>query len=371
MKHIFSVILLIAVMAGFSGPLQPTTAGAEALTLRMLIWEGYAPAGLREKFVRLVKEKHGVDLTIEVSYVNGNDDFFPALRDGKADIISPSHPVPKDERWKLIKLKLTLPIDLGNVPNYGNLLPSLQKAEYCTQGGEVYAVPHVRGPYGLAYNTAKISEPPDSWEILWDPAFKNRYTLGKDAYVHNVSITALALGVSAADMNNFRKVNTPGMKEKLAQLAAGSAPMWEGVDSADNLKGLSLAVVWGFSFPGLKEMGEEWKIAEPKEGTTGWVDNFMISHTLEAKPKLRRIAEEWLNFVLSDDYQIYDVRGLAAGPVTTTVRAKLTDAEVAQFRLDDPAHFEKNRILWKILNKKDRRGLQKLWTGALKKSGRL
>ena len=220
---------------GFLGhlfnPPGPAPAQAEAMTLRMLVWEGYAPAELREQFVRLVKEKHGVDLTIDVAYVNGNDDFFPALRDKKADLISPSHPVPKDERWKLIKLKLTLPIDLANVPNYQNVLPSLQKADYCTVDGKVYAVPHVRGPYGLAYNTALVQTPPDSWNVLWALEYK--------------------------------------------------------------------------------------------------------------------------------------------GKVTTTVRAKLSDDEIARFHLDDPSHFEKNRILWKILKKRDRKGLQKLWTNALKKSGKL
>ncbi len=80
---------------------------------------------------------------------------------------------------------------------------------------------------------------------------------------------------------------------------------------------------------------------------------------------LRKIAEEWCNFVLSDDYQIYDVRGLACAPVTTTVQAKLTPEEIAQFHLDEPSHFEKNRILWKILGKKDRKGLEGLWTDAL------
>ena len=57
-------------------------------TLRMLVWEGYAPADLRADFVKLVKDKYGVDLKIEVNYVAGNDDFFPALKEGSADMVS-------------------------------------------------------------------------------------------------------------------------------------------------------------------------------------------------------------------------------------------------------------------------------------------
>ncbi len=362
--HSLLVALLVITALVVGG--QP--AFAKEATLRMLVWEGYTPDSVKEPFIKMIKEKYDVDLKIEETFVAVNDDFFPALRDGKADIISPSHNVPKDQRWKLIKLKLVLPLNLDNIPNYKNILPSLQRADYCVMDGQVYAVPSVRGPYGLAYNTAKVTEEPTSWNILWAPQYKGQYTLGKGVYQHNVSLTALAAGVAPADIYSFKAVNNPEIQGKLESLAANAAPMWVGVDDPDSLKGKALAVVWGFSLPALKEMGETWKIAEPKEGTTGWVDNFMISHTLADKPELKRIAEEWLNYVLEDEYQIYDIRGLACAPVTTSVKSKLTPEEVAQFHLDDPTHFEKNRIMWKALAKKDRKGLEKLWNDALKKA---
>ncbi|MCP4716718.1 MAG: extracellular solute-binding protein, partial [Deltaproteobacteria bacterium] len=309
-----------------------------------------------------------IDLKLNIKYVSGNDAFFPALRDGQADIISPSHNVPRDKRWKIMKLNMVLPLNLDNIPNYKNIIPALQKADYCTEGGKVYAVPHVRGPYGLAYNTTLVKEAPTSWNAFWEPQYKGKYVLGgAGQYEHNVSMTALAMGIAPEKIYDFKTINTPELQAKLADLAVNAQGMWVGVDDVKTLKGRSIAAVWGFSLPELKKMGETWKIAEPKEGTTGWVDNFMISNTLKDKPKLLKIAEEWLNFVLSDDYQVYDVRGLACAPVTTTVKAKLTAEEVAQFHLDDPGHFQKNRILWKVLGKQDRKGLKSLWDAALAK----
>ncbi len=359
-------ILLVVVMFSF---ILAAVASAEDATLKMLVWEGYAPDELTSQFKQLVKEKYDIDLNLEITFCAGNDEFFAVLRDGKADIISPSHNIPKDLRYKLIDMKLTLPINMENVPNYKNLLPALQKADYCTVGDEVYAVPLVRGPYGLAYNTAEFAEEPSSWDIFWDPQYAGKYALGgPDQYEHNVSMAALAAGIPVSNIWDFKSLNTPEMKEKLAALAINAHGMWEGVDDASTLKGLSFAAVWGFSLPELKALGEEWKIAEPKEGTTGWVDNFMISHTLADQPNLRRIAEEWLNFVLSDDFQVYDVRGLACAPVTTTVTAKLTPEEISRLHLDDPTHFDKNRILWKIHTKKDRNGMKRLWDGAMDKA---
>ncbi|MDM8525173.1 extracellular solute-binding protein [Desulfococcaceae bacterium HSG8] len=338
-----------------------------AETLKFLAWKVYVPEEYQKKFIQLVKEKHGVDLKLDIKYATTPDEFFPALRDNKADIITPSHNVPRDSRYQLIKHKLVLPLNLENIPNYKNVESSLQKAAYCTEGGAVYAVPIARGPYGLAYNTAILPEAPKSWNILWDPRFKDKYAIGKFQYEENIFSTALAMGFSRNDISNYKKLNTPKFQEKLAQLVANAHGMWEIEDKPKDLKGLSLATSWGDSLNGLKEMGEIWKMAEPVEGTTAWVDNFMISRTLKDKPKLKQIAEEWLNIVLSDEYQVYVVlRGIGTLPVITTIMDKLTPDEIARFRHDDPDHFKNNRILWPSLGKADRRGLKRLWDKAMK-----
>lgn len=92
----------------------------------------------------------------------------------------------------------------------------------------------------------------------------------------------------------------------------------------------------------------------------------MISRTLKDKPKLKQIAEEWLNMILSDDYQVYVVQGIGIVPIVTTVMEKLTLNEIARFHLDDPDHFKNNRILWPLLSKTNRRGLKRLWEKAMK-----
>ncbi len=363
-QHV-STVLLVMGICFLACPPKPVWSETE--TLRMLVWPSYDSKLHEEAFIRLVREKHGIDLKLEVTHIAMNDDVFPALRDGKADIVSPSHQVPKDQRFQLIKLKLVLSLNLNNIPNYKNVIPALQNTVYFTEGSDIYGVPVARGPYGLAYNTEIVKEPPQTWNILWDPAYKGKYTLGKEQYEQNVYITALAMGMSAADMSNYAKLNTPEFQEKLAQLAAGAKTMWIGEDKPEDLKGLALAASWGSALSGLKEKGEIWKMADPKEKTTAWLDNFMISHTLESNPKLRRIAEDWLNFVLSDDYQEYLVRTVLFEPVTTTVSSRLTPEEIANFHLDDSAYFEKNRILWPVLEKTDRKGIKRLWDDAVAK----
>ncbi len=111
-------------------------------------------------------------------------------------------------------------------------------------------------------------------------------------------------------------------------------------------------------------MGEVWAMAEPKEGTTAWVDNLMISHTLKDKPKLRQIAEELINIVVSDDNQIEYSNG-GGTPVTSTIMDKLSPEIIKRAHLDDPDYFKNNMVLWPTLSKVDRKGLKRLWDKAL------
>ncbi|KPA13303.1 spermidine/putrescine ABC transporter substrate-binding protein [Candidatus Magnetomorum sp. HK-1] len=335
-------------------------------TLRMLVWEPYLAGKLpQESFIKLVKEKFNVKLKLDIKYVTSDDDFHPALRDDKTDVIVLSHCSPKDKRYQLIKLNLTLPLDLKNIPNYPHVLPSLQSADYCSENGNVYCVPVARGPYGLVYNTNIFKQAPDSWNIFWDPKYKGKYSLGRDQYEQNVYFTALAMGYSSKDMYNYKKLNTPEFQKKLGQLAKNAHSLWVGTDQAEDLKGLAFAASWGVSLPGLKKSGEIWKLGHPKEGTTAWLDNFMLSALLEKRPLLKRIAEAWINYTLTNEYQEYIVRFMGAEPITTTIKNTLTKDEIKTLGLDNPSLFNKKYILFPTLEKTDRKGLKRLWKKAM------
>ena len=68
-----------------------------------------------------------------------------------------------------------------------------------------------------------------------------------------------------------------------------------------------------------------------------WADCFMLGQSLENQPKLLQIAEEWLNYALSDAYQADILRVAGYEPVTTTVINVLTPEEQARLHLSDPA----------------------------------
>lgn len=339
------------------------------VTLNMLTWEGYSPDGQVKRFKKLVKEKYNEDLTFNITYISSADEYFDNIRRKSVDIIAPSHNIIKDQRYKLIVAKLILPIDIENIPNYSKLLPALKNAGYTTEKGKLYSVPLVHGPYGLAYNVDKLSSPPESWNIFWDPKFKDKYTISSDYSEVNVYIAALAEGVSPSDLTNIEKLKSPEISQRLTQLIKNANSLWEGVDSADGFQNNVIGAAWGFSFPELAKRGQTWKMADPKEGTTGWVDGHAITYTLRDKPKHKRIAEEWINFTISDDFQLNAiVKGIGSAPVNISIKDKLTKQEIKDFHFDDPNYFSEKRILWPVLSTRERNFIRDLWKKALANS---
>jgi len=335
-------------------------------TLNVLIWDGYAPKKFVSAFEEKIEKKYDRKVKLNVMTATSSDDFYNKVRDKSVDLITPSHHSIKDERFDFITKKLLLPIDLENIPNYKNLIQDYKKAEFCTENNEVYGIPIANGPYGLGYNSELIT-PPGSWKIFWDDNYKKRYSLGLHEYLYNVNLTALALGYPKESISSYDALNNDIFKKKLRQLAVNAKSFWIGVDYADDLKGLDFAASWGDSFSELKRQGELWKMANPKEGTLWWIDVYALSWALADQPFMKKVAEEWINEVLSTDFQIENlVREVQIYPVITNIENMLTHKEKLTLLTNSPESVVGSKILQQTYSQRDRNGLKLMWDEALK-----
>jgi spermidine/putrescine-binding protein len=335
--------------------------------LRLLIWEGHAPQAHVSRFEKRIEEKYDVKVKLHISYLKGTDDYYSSIRGGSVDMLMMTHHLFKDKRFNFIKNKLFLPLDLKNIPNFKHVIPALQKAEYLSSKGQVYGVPESQGPYALAYNKSLLKEEPKSWDILWDPRFKGKYVIGANEYIYNAMITALALGYPRESLGSYDALNNPTFKKSLRQLAVNAHSFWIGVDKADDLSGHLLAAVWGDSFATLQQRGEQWAMAEPAEGTPFWIDNYVITSALADKPFLKKIAEEYINSLLTTDYQVGHILGVVGTiPIISNTRHRLTAEEKKWPNLGAPNFSDKDRILLPTYSKRNRNGLKLLWDEAIK-----
>jgi spermidine/putrescine transport system substrate-binding protein len=334
--------------------------------LRLLVWEGYAPEAQREQFIQFISEKYSVDLILKVEYIADAEDGFEALRLKKADIVSPAHNRINDKRYKMIDSGLLLPLNLDNLPNYQQLTPSFKQLTFLVKDGVHYGLPFAWGPYGLVYNTEVFDKAPQSWSVLWDPKYSGHYSVADYGEI-NIYLTALAMGYEPKDLSDFDKLNNEAFKAKLAGLLSNAKSLWVGVDTADDLEQKKLASSWGFSLPELKQRGEIWKWAYPKEGVPGWIDNHVISQELASKPQLKRIAEEWINFTISNEFQTSVlVEALSTNSVNMETVETATDEQKRGFyakSLNDPDAII---VLMPELDRRTRNGVDNLWNKALK-----
>ncbi len=335
--------------------------------LRLLIWEGYAPKKHVKDFETEIEAKYHRKVKLEISFAESSDDFFDAVRNNSVDLITVSHHSIKDERYNFIAKKLILPIDPKKIPNHSNMIAELKNADFHTSDGDIYGVPVANGPYGLAYNTEKLKQVPQSWKIFWDPAYKNKYIIGANEYLYNINITALVLGYPRDSISSFDALNNKAFNEKLRALAVNAHSLWIGVDRAEELVGLTFATSWGDSLTSLKRMGEIWKMADPQEGILWWIDEYALTWALADRPFIKKVAEEWINKSLSPEFQLdHVVREVGIYPVVTNITDKLTEDEKNRIFPSPDSSFMDKRILQHTYSHRDRNGLKLMWDEALK-----
>jgi len=364
MRHLnykFLSISLSTILC-FCSPLT----SAQSVTLNIQCWEGYASHYV-EGFKKLVKDKHNIDITINITNVSDPNEFWQMARAKKVDLISPAHNIPKSKKWPFIKGGVAIPVNLNNIPNYKYVIPFLQKNDFVTENNKVYGVPYTMGPYGLAYNADKVKEP-KSWNVLWGAAAVGKYTISKDYPDANIYTSALILGSTYGDLYDIKKLrssagNEDAIQEKLNALAKNAYSLWAGTANPDEFDKLHYATTWGYAVSEANKKGLNWKMARPSEGTTMWVDHWVITSAVEGDKVKKMLAEEWINYGLGIELQVGVIRNWGVSPVITNLGDHITSAERDTFAVGEDTYW-KGLSLWENQDKRTSNANAKVWKKA-------
>ena len=270
--------------------------------LRIDVWTSYAPEEAINDFKKIILKKYNKNIQVEARVVLSPDEFFDRVRSGQVDIFSPSHNFLKDERTEFIKHNLVLPITQKDVPNLALVEKRYITNSFVTEKQKLYGIPAAAGGYSLLYNKDLIKTAPTSWNVLWDPKYKNKYAISRDFYEANIYITALAFGYSQEEMSDISKLDNPKFKLKLKELLA-NAHFWDGAPKEKDLKGILFTTAWGVTGSVKDDVNNKWAFSFPKEGITFWTDYLSVTTAANRSPFVRTLAFEWLDMVLSKSYQ--------------------------------------------------------------------
>ncbi len=283
-EKIFAGVLLGAGMA-----MMVPQANAE--TLRLLTWGGYAP----EKVVKMFKAETGID--VEVTNSN-NEEMISKLRaTGGAgfDLVQPSQDRIAGAQ---VEYDIYKPIDLSKINTklfIASMLKGTQKNT--TVNGKVYGVPDVWGTSALTVNTKKA------------PGIKDYLDLCKPEYAGKVTYrlkrpTLIAFAFSMG-MDPFAAYGDPAkyqkilnkVQTKLLSCKANVKTYWTGGDALINLirsGEVVAAMAWDGSGWKVNAEMPDVKTIAPTSGALGWIDTF----ALPKKTRAEDAAYKWINFVM-------------------------------------------------------------------------
>lgn len=267
-------VMLLSILAGCSF--------GKKETLTVYNWADY----IDESVIRQFEKEYGARVIYET--FSTNEDMYVKLKSGGAgyDVVFPSDYMIE----RMIKEDMLVKIDMNNIDNYKYIDETFKNLDF--DPNNEYSVPYLWGTLGILYDEEVVTEPVDSWNILWDEKYKGQILmLDSQRDSIGVALKRLGFGLNAENVEQLELAKKELIEQKplvMAYIVDEVKDMMIGKEGA-------LAVVWsGEAMEVITEAGGGFKYVVPKEGSNIWFDNMVICKTTKNK----ELAEKFINFMI-------------------------------------------------------------------------
>jgi spermidine/putrescine-binding protein len=258
----------------------PAEAPQASGTLEFLSWEGYDFPDDGVPAMKAFKDANGV--TVNSTYIGSHDDIQAKIAGGGGEGVDL---ITYYQGYKPLyrELGILSALDEAKLPNLGNLFPFFGSdigSFWIEPDGTRTGVPMFWGALGITYDSAVLTTPPDTYDLLFEPDYKGKVTLADDpvgAYTQAGHI----LGIDVAQMTeeDFQTV-TDWLKRLIAQ-TKGVAPSYG--DATTRLVSGDAVVSflgWAAMNSFAKAAGKDTVLTVlPREGGYSFVDAYAIPPT--------------------------------------------------------------------------------------------
>ena len=305
----------------------PNTLGPTEDTLNIIAWAGYAEDGSNDKTVDWVhpfQQQTGCKVNVKIG--NTSDEMVTLMKTGQYDGVSASG----DATLRLIYSGDVAPVNTALVPSYATIADFLKDRSWNSVGGKMYGIPHGWGANVLTWRTDKVSPPPDSWGVVFDPnsPYKGKVT----AYDSPIYIADAALYLKATkpelkitnpyelDQQQFQAAVDllKVQKTLIGEYWADYTKAVQALESGDTVLGTEWQVNANLVNAGKKAKVES---TVPKEGSTGWSDTWMVS----AKAKHPNCMYKWMDWVTSPKVNAQVAEWFGEAPAQTKACEQTSD----------------------------------------------
>lgn len=257
-----------------------------------------------------------------------NEIMYPKIEAGAAayDVVCPSDYMIQ----KMIENDLLSELNFDNIPlakqNIGEQYYE-QAKEFDAQNR--YSVPYCWGTVGILYNKTMVTEPIDSWSVLWDEQYKDNILMQdsvRDAFM-------VALKLNGASMNSTDAAELEAAKDALiAQKPLTQAYVIDQV--RDKMIGGEAAIGVIYSGEAIYTQREnpDLEYVIPKEGTNVWLDCWVIPKNAPNKEN----AEKFINFLCREDIALMNFDYITYSTPNDAARALIEDEDIRNSQIAFP-----------------------------------
>lgn len=284
-------------------------------TIRVYNWGEYISNGDDES-LDVIAEFEARFSNIKVDYKTyaTNEEMYAKIASGSADydVLIPSDYMIS----KMISEDMLAPIDFANIPNYSKIDDTFKNLEFDPENK--YSIPYTWGTVGIIYNTTKVTDPVDSWDILWNEKYKGQILMfdnPRDAF--GISQKKLGYSQNTTDRGELDKVK----EDLIAQKSVVQAYVMDDIFPKMTSGEAALAPYYAGDAITMISDNPDLAYAVPNEGTNTFVDSMVIPKT----SKNKAAAETFINFMLEDDIAKSNIEYIGYSTPMTNVREQLDE----------------------------------------------
>ena len=221
-----------------------------------------------------------------------NEIMFPKIKSGAIsyDVVVPSDYMVQ----RMIEEDLLSPLNFDHIPNVKNIGQIYMDTSRQFDPKNAYSIPYCWGTVGILYNTKLVHENIDSWNVLWDPKYRDSILMQdsvRDAFA--VSLKRLGYSLNAKDLDELFAAKNALIEQKpLVQAYV--------IDQVrDKMIGgeAALGVIYSGEALTCCTENPDLRYVVPKEGSNVWIDSLVIPKNAKNKEN----AEKFINFLCRPD----------------------------------------------------------------------
>lgn len=265
----------------------------------------------------LFEEETGIKIIYEE--YETNEIMYPKVQSNAVayDLVCPSDYMIE----KMIENNLLAEINWDNVPNIVNIDPAYMEQSEQFDPGNRYSIPYTFGTVGILYNTTMVSEPVDSWDVLWDTQYADSILMQdsvRDTF--GVALKKLGYSLNSTDLGELNLA----LEKLIIQKPLVQAYVIDQVRDKMIGNEAALGVIYSGEAIYTQRENPDLEYAIPIEGSNIFIDSWVIPKNSENKEN----AEEFLNFLCRADIALMNFEYITYSTPNMAARELIEDEDI-------------------------------------------